>query len=173
MFERDLVGSLVSRMQEPRNFIQVVVGPRQTGKSTAIAQALNKISLPSRYIAADDVLTASVEWLANEWRKARDTARTQGRTILIIDEIQKIAHWSGKVKELWDEDTRTSCPLHVIVSGSSSLLLQKGMEDSLMGRFEVLYSHHWTLSECSRAFGYSLDDFLFFGGYPGAAVLQG
>jgi len=40
-----------------------------------------------------------------------------------------------------------------------------------MGRFEILYSPHWNYSECREAFGYSLDDFLFFGGYPGASAL--
>jgi uncharacterized protein len=172
MFERSLVNTLVSRMQEPRNFIQVVVGPRQTGKSTAIGQALDKLSIPTRYKAADDSLTASVEWLANEWRKARSAAFESGGGVLVIDEIQKVSHWSSKVKELWDEDTRNACPLKVVLSGSSSLLLQKRMEDSLMGRFEVLYSHHWNLVECAEAFGYSLDDFLYHGGYPGAATLK-
>jgi predicted AAA+ superfamily ATPase len=89
----------------------------------------------------------------------------------VIDEIQKIGKWSSIVKLLWDEDSRLNVPLKVILTGSSSLLLQKGLEESLMGRFEILYSPHWNYAECKEAFGYSLDDFLFFGGYPGAAAL--
>jgi uncharacterized protein len=91
--------------------------------------------------------------------------------ILVVDEIQKIKGWSPIVKLQWDEDNRLRVPLKVILTGSSSLLLQKGLSESLMGRFEILYSPHWSYSECKEAFGYSLDDFLFFGGYPGASVL--
>jgi predicted AAA+ superfamily ATPase len=89
----------------------------------------------------------------------------------VIDEIQKVGNWSSIVKLLWDEDSRLCRNLKVILTGSSSLLLQKGLAESLMGRFEILYSPHWNYAECRKAFGYSLDDFLFFGGYPGAATL--
>ncbi|MDR1357793.1 MAG: AAA family ATPase, partial [Coriobacteriales bacterium] len=173
MFERSLVSQLVERTDEKRSFIQVLVGPRQTGKSTAIGQMLDKATLPYHLIAADDELLNSPEWLAGEWRKARAlTVQSQAEALLVVDEIQKIPHWAGTVKKMWDEDTRTKCPLKVILSGSSSLLLHKGMEDSLVGRFEVLYSHHWNLAECRAAFDYSLEDFLFFGGYPGSAQLK-
>lgn len=121
-------------------------------------------------MSADDPNLVSAEWLRNEWEQARALAGS-GDAILIIDEIQKVDQWSSIVKLLWDEDSRYRVPLKVILTGSSSLLLQKGLEESLMGRFEILYSPHWSFAECREAFGYSLDDFLFFGGYPGAAAL--
>jgi predicted AAA+ superfamily ATPase len=77
------------------------------------------------------------------------------------------------VKLLWDEDTRKKTPIKVILTGSSSLLIQKGLHESMAGRFEVLFCPHWNFSECRKAFRYGLDDFLFFGGYPGAAALKG
>jgi predicted AAA+ superfamily ATPase len=89
----------------------------------------------------------------------------------VIDEIQKVKDWSSIVKLLWDEDSRLHVNLKVVLTGSSSLLLQKGLAESLTGRFEILHSPHWNYGECREAFGYSLDDFLFFGGYPGAAAL--
>jgi predicted AAA+ superfamily ATPase len=173
MYERRLVKQLIGRMQEPRRFIQIVIGPRQTGKTTAVTQALEKLLAPRHFVSADDPLLASVEWLRNEWEQARLLQKTGGgEVIFVVDEIQKIKDWSAIVKLLWDEDSRKKTPVKVILTGSSSLLIQKGMAESLMGRFELLHSSHWNYSEMSSAFGYSLDDFLFFGGYPGAAALK-
>ena len=170
MFRRILVSQLADRLNEPRRFIQIVVGPRQTGKTTAVLQALEGINTPAHFVSADDPNLVSAEWLRNEWEQARARAKS-GDAILVIDEIQKVSKWSSIVKLLWDEDSRLSVPLKVILTGSSSLLLQKGLAESLMGRFEILYSPHWNYAECKEAFGYSLDDFLFFGGYPGTAPL--
>ncbi|GHU43221.1 ATPase AAA [Clostridia bacterium] len=170
MFTRKLVSQLVARMTEPRKFIQIVVGPRQTGKTTAVLQALEKLNVPQLFVTADDPNLASSLWIRNEWEQARTSAKSS-EMILIIDEIQKITGWSSVVKLLWDEDSRLGIPLKVILTGSSALLLQKGLSESLMGRFEILYSPHWNFAECQEAFDYSLDDFLFFGGYPGAATL--
>ncbi|MDR2487808.1 MAG: DUF4143 domain-containing protein [Clostridiales Family XIII bacterium] len=172
MFTRALVPQLVQRLREPRQFIQIVVGARQTGKTTAVLQALEDMSIPKHFVSADDPNLVSAEWLRNEWERARSSAQS-GEAILVVDEIQKVGKWSSIVKLLWDEDTRLRIPLKVLLTGSSSLLLQKGLGESLMGRFEVLYSPHWSYAECREAFGYSLDEFLFFGGYPGAAPLIG
>jgi hypothetical protein len=170
MFTRSLVSQLAERLREPRKFIQIVIGPRQTGKTTAVVQALDRLKCPNRFISADDPNIVSAEWIRNEWEQARVFAKTK-EVIFVIDEIQKVSDWSSIVKLLWDEDSRLHIPLKVILTGSSSLLLQKGLSESLMGRFEILFSPHWNYAECKEAFGYSLEDFLFFGGYPGAAVL--
>jgi len=152
--------------------MQILVGPRQTGKTTAVLQALEEVHKPARFVSADDPNLVSAEWLRNEWEQARSLAKPEsGEAILVIDEIQKVGKWSSMVKLLWDEDSRLHVPLKVVLTGSSSLLLQRGLAESLMGRFEILYSQHWSYGECKEAFGYSLDDFLFFGGYPGAAGL--
>ena len=173
MFKRELVNQLIERMKEKRLFMQVVIGPRQTGKTTAILQAVESLGKRHHYVSADDPVMVSLEWLRNEWEKARLMQKQAGReVILAIDEIQKIPQWSSMVKSLWDEDTRRKTPLKVILSGSSSLLIQKGLNESMAGRFEVLFCSHWNYKECRSAFKYSLDDFLFFGGYPGAAALK-
>jgi predicted AAA+ superfamily ATPase len=170
MFTRTLVSQLTERLREPRKFIQIVVGPRQTGKTTAVLQTLERLIAPQRFASADDPSLVSAEWLRNEWEQARALAKT-GEAILAIDEVQKIGGWSSVVKQLWDEDARLHIPLKAVLTGSSSLLLQKGLSESLLGRFEILYSSHWSYAECKEAFGYDLDNFLFFGGYPGAASL--
>ena len=140
MFKRDLVEQLKKRMKEERLFMQIVIGPRQTGKTTAVLQALEAASKPYHFISADDPVVVSPEWLRNEWEKARLMQKqTRKEIILAIDEVQKVPQWSSMVKFLWDEDTRKKTPVKVILSGSSSLLIQKGLNESMAGRFEVLF----------------------------------
>lgn len=172
MFERNVAFVLSKRLKEPRRFIQVVSGPRQTGKTTAIKQAVKAASVPFRVSSADEAASRGTEWIETEWNLARSLARSGSPAVLVLDEIQKVEQWSTVVKRLWDEDSWDDIPLHVVVSGSSSLLIQKGLSESLMGRFELLRSTHWSYSEMSEAFGYSFDDYLRFGGYPGSAFLK-
>ena len=172
MYERALTGKLKQRLAGPRSFIQVVMGPRQTGKTTAIKQAVKASGLPFRVASADSSRQLSGEWIELEWRQARSLVEQGGRSILVLDEIQKVSGWSETVKALWDEDSWNDVDLLVVVSGSSSLLLGSGLSESLAGRFELLRSTHWSLFEMSEAFGYSLEDYLTFGGYPGAAILK-
>jgi predicted AAA+ superfamily ATPase len=173
LFKRKLAGQICQRLAEPRRFMQIISGPRQTGKTTAVLQALEECGLRSRFASADDPSLNSVEWIRNEWEQARsEQKRARRNFVFVLDEIQKIPQWSGMVKLLWDEDSRKKNPIKVILTGSSSLLLQKGMQESLTGRFELLYCPHWNFAECRAAFGYSLEDFLYFGGYPGAAVFR-
>lgn len=165
MYERALVQTIKDRMNEPRALIQVVVGPRQTGKSTALAQAIEGISIPVHSVSAD---LADERWLRIEWQQARNIALSSGEALLVVDEIQKIRGWSDVVKALWDEDSHSGVALKVFLSGSSSLLIGDGLSDSLMGRFELIHFTQWDFAECQKAFGCSLDEFIFFGGYPRA-----
>ena len=175
MYQRKQVTTIARRMREEENpFVQVVAGPRQTGKSTMIAQALTQTGVRARSVSADDVLAPDAEWLRTEWQQARNEQRLAGgHFVLVLDEVQKVKGWPNVVKGLWDADRRENVPLKVFLSGSSSLLLRRGLEDSLKGRFEVIRSPHWSFEECRDAFGFTLDDFLFFGGFPGAARLAG
>ena len=166
MYERSVVAVLRTRMKEPLGLMQVLVGPRQTGKSTALKQASTGLDIPLHSVSAD---FADADWLRVEWQQARNIVAAQGEAILIVDEVQKIEGWSNVVKELWDEDRRNDVNLKVFLSGSSSLLLSKGLDEALTGRFEMLYCLQWRYAECRDAFGYTLDEFVFFGGYPRAA----
>lgn len=172
MYSRELSKKLAQRLSTPRMFIQVVMGPRQTGKTTAIKQAVKAAGLPYRVASADSPIELAGDWIELEWRQARALAESRGTAVLVLDEIQKVAGWSEAVKSLWDEDSWNDVPLIVVLSGSSSLLLGSGLSESLAGRFELLRSTHWSLAEMSDAFGYGFDDYLMFGGYPGAAVLK-
>lgn len=173
MFQRSVIEQLESRMKEKRNFIQVITGPRQVGKTTLIGQLLEKLDIPSQYITADGAGSEGAIWIEKHWEAARRILMTEGAgdIILVIDEIQKLDNWSETVKKLWDEDTWNKIPLKLIISGSSRLLLQKGLTESLGGRFEVTHMGHWTLQEMEEAFGWTPEQYVFYGGYPGSAAI--
>jgi predicted AAA+ superfamily ATPase len=174
MFQRPVIQSFEKRMKQPRSFIQVVMGPRQVGKTTLVGQVLREVSVPSLFIAADATAHVGSIWLEQQWEVARVQWRMSGATefILAIDEIQKVPNWSEVVKKLWDEDSRSGHNIKVILLGSSRLLLQQGLTESLTGRFETTHLSHWSFAEMHEAFGVSHDEYVWFGGYPGAHVLQ-
>ena len=166
---------LARRLAEPRRFIQVVAGPRQVGKTTLVGQVLEGGILAHRVASADEPTLRHAEWIAQQWEAARLLAQESGRAgaVLALDEIQKIPAWSEAVKRLWDEDTRKRVPLKVVLAGSAPLLVARGLSESLAGRFEILHLAHWSFAEMRAAFGWSVDQFIFHGGYPGAAPLIG
>jgi predicted AAA+ superfamily ATPase len=172
-FIRPQAAILAVRLKEPRRFLQAVVGPRQVGKTTLVQQVIDASGLPARYASADEPTLRSPQWIEQQWDAARLEALDAGRrgAILVLDEIHKIPGWSESVKRLWDEDTRARRSLRVVLLGSAPLLMQQGMTESLAGRFEVVRLPHWSLAEMRDAFGWSLDEYLFYGGYPGAASL--
>lgn len=174
MFDRKVLSLLAGRLAEPRRFIQVLAGPRQVGKTT-LSQHVNRIlQYPNQFATADEPGIKGSGWLAVQWEVARNLARAseaRGGALLVLDEVQKIPGWSETVKRLWDEDSRLGIPLRVLVLESAPLLVQAGLSESLAGRFEVIPVAHWSFSEMRDAFGWDLDHYLFFGGYPGAAPL--
>lgn len=172
-YSRPQASVLAHRLKEPRRFILAVVGPRQVGKTTLVQQVTAAAGLPTRFVSADEPVLRGPSWIEQQWEAARLQAKGAGRrsAVLVLDEIQKIAGWSESVKRLWDEDSRGHVKLKVILLGSAPLLLQHGLSESLAGRFEALHLSHWSLSEMRAAFGWSLEQYLFFGGYPGAAPL--
>lgn len=173
MFQRTHYKSLFQRLSEPRAFMQVLVGPRQVGKTTLVGQLLNASELPNYFISADGIPNANSSWLAQQWEVARQQFLQLGATefILAIDEIQKIPNWSETVKAEWDSDTLKGISIKVILLGSSRLLLQQGLTESLAGRFELTYLGHWSYTEMKTAFDWTTDQFAWFGGYPGSARL--
>jgi len=173
MIERVYLHGLTKRINEDRKFIQVLYGPRQVGKTTLVLQLLSKIATENMYESADLVAAADTKWLQTVWESARIKIKLSDakELILVIDEIQKVDNWSESVKKLWDEDSRTGINIKVILLGSSSLLIQKGLTESLAGRFEKTYIGHWSFTEMQSAFGWNINQYIYFGGYPGAATL--
>ncbi len=173
MYKRSEYQIIKNRLEEQRKFIQVVMGARQIGKSTVVKQVLKDISIPFQLFSADNVPATNSAWISNCWAAVRSLKENNGWNcvILVIDEIQKIANWSEVVKKEWDEDTFHDCNIKVLLLGSSRVLLEKGLSESLAGRFEEIRMSHWSYSEMRDCFGFSVDQYLYYGSYPGAATL--
>lgn len=170
VYRRRFDDRLAGRLAGPRHHVQCIIGPRQVGKTTSVLAVLEEFDGATHYASADSPATHTGAWIRQQWEIAR-TLGGGDSAVLALDEVQKIPGWSAEVKALWDEDTRMGRDVRVVLLGSSPLLMQSGLAESLAGRFEVLRWTHWTLSECREAFGWDLETFLFFGGYPGAAPL--
>lgn len=166
------IAELSKRLKESRKFIQVVAGARQVGKTTIINQFLQRYDREYIYESADAISGSSQVWLEQIWNAARLKIKSGvPELLLVIDEIQKVSNWSEVVKKMYDEDTRSKTNIKVILSGSSRLLIEEGLTESLHGRFELIQVPHWSFAEMQEAFGFSLDEYIFFGGYPGCAHL--
>lgn len=171
-YQRPQFITLAARMNEPRRFIQVVAGPRQVGKTTLVQQVCEASKQAIQFASADEPTLRGAEWIAQQWEIARLKCSESG-SVLVLDEVQKVTAWSETVKRLWDEDTRKKIQVKVILLGSAPLLIQRGLSESLAGRFEVLHLPHWSADEMAKAFGWSVEQSIFYGGYPGAAALIG
>ena len=165
--------TLRERILESRRFIQILAGPRQVGKTTLVGQVLDDITIPYTLEVADAIDPKDSDWIHRVWESVRATMqiREEQEHLLVIDEVQKIDNWSEVVK--WDADSRKRINLKVVLLGSSRLLLKRGITESLAGRFELIRLGHWSLQEMRDAFGMTLDQYIYFGGYPGPASMIG
>lgn len=173
MYKRSIYHTIIKRMEEHRMFIQVVMGPRQIGKSTVVKQVLDDLGKPYLLYSADTIPSTSPKWISECWANARLQMRAQQleEMILVIDEVQKLKNWSEYVKKEWDADSLNHINLKVVLLGSSRVLLEKGLAESLMGRYEEIRMSHWSYPEMREAFNMSLEQYIYYGGYPGAAQL--
>lgn len=172
-FERSLVPLLVGEFEKPQPVFQVVTGPRQVGKTTIAQQVMDKLPFPSVYASADSPLPPGPEWIETQWLRAEIEAdRSGGVVLLVLDEVQKVRGWSESLKSKWDAARRSSRDIRLLVLGSSALLIQAGLSESLTGRFFLHRCSHWTFQECADAFAWDLPRWLYFGGYPGAAAFS-
>ena len=171
MIIRSQSNDLIARLQEPRRTIQVVAGPRQVGKTTLVKQVLQQLSTPSRFFNADGVEPDDKDWITARWEEVRALMHFNQyqEIVLVIDEVHKINNWSEQVKREWDADTFNDVNIKVVLLGSSRLLLKKGLTESLAGRFEILSMTHWSFQEMQEAFGWDINQYVYFGGYPGSA----
>ena len=171
MFKKKEYSILKDRLAEPRRFIQVISGPRQVGKSTMVKQVLNDTDIPHIFVTADGVSPQNQQWINEVWEtaRARKNFANLPEFLLVIDEVHKVNNWSEAIKKEWDSDTFHDCNIKVVLLGSSRLLLKDGLTESLAGRFELIRMSHWSYSEMHEAFGLNLNQYIYFGGYPGSA----
>lgn len=176
MYRRPVYRILLARIKEERKFLQVLAGPRQTGKTTLIRQAMESLRQASHYASADEPTLQSRTWIEQQWEVGRLLTRdpkNKTGALLVLDEVQKVPGWSEAVKRLWDADSANKVPLKVVLLGSAPLLIQRGLTESLAGRFEIIPVVHWSYLEMKEAFGWGLEYYIYFGGYPGAVDLIG
>ena len=173
MYKRSIYHTIIKRLEEHRMFIQVVMGPRQIGKSTVVKQVLDDLGKPYLLYSADTIPSTSPKWISECWANTRLQMRAQQleEMILVIDEVQKLKNWREYVKKEWDADSLNHINLKVVLLGSSRVLLEKGLAESLMGRYEEIRMSHWSYPEMREAFNMSLEQYIYYGGYPGAAQL--
>jgi len=173
-YERPVVADIIKGMGMKKRLLHIITGPRQVGKTTAALQVAEKWRGPVVNSSADLPLPPGPEWIQAQWERALYESKIKEKegsdVLLILDEVQKVRGWSEVVKELWDKECREKAGIQVIILGSSSLLIQKGLAESLAGRFFLYRCTHWGLREMEHAFSWDMDQWLFFGGYPGAAA---
>jgi hypothetical protein len=175
VYQRKEKAIIQKRLQEePRRFIQVIYGPRQVGKTTLVRQVIKDMNASNTFVAADAIPAGDRIWIAQQWENARliQNQNPEISHLLIIDEVQKIDNWSEQVKAEWDRDTAEERDIRVILLGSSRLMLQQGLTESLAGRFEAIYLGHWSYKEMKEAFGLTPEEYIWYGGYPGAITLM-
>lgn len=170
-FKRSIFGDISNALSQNRRLIHVIIGPRQVGKTTAANQVADQWDGPVVRASADLPVPPGPEWIETQWQRAKSKTSGNQKVLLVLDEVQKVHAWSEVLKSLWDTELREGCGINVIALGSSSLLLQKGLTESLAGRFFLYRCPHWGYPEMKQAFGWSLDQWIYYGGYPGAAAL--
>ncbi|HIJ88537.1 MAG TPA: ATP-binding protein [Desulfuromonadales bacterium] len=168
-YERPLLSTLRTLLSRPTPVIHALIGPRQVGKTTIARQIQETIGFPSIYATADSPVPLDSAWIETHWRRAVAEGTTSGKPVLLIlDELQKVRGWSETLKMYW-ENRSTGPDIRVLILGSSALLMQEGLSESLAGRFFLHRCSHWCFAECHEAFGWNLEQWIYFGGYPGAA----
>jgi predicted AAA+ superfamily ATPase len=172
-YQRELLKTLAERILQKRKFIQVIAGPRQVGKTTLARQLYRQTKILSVFHSADDTAEAGSIWIDQIWESLRFKMqiKKEKEAVLFIDEIQKIHNWSETVKKNWDRDSADRLKLKLVILGSSRLLLEDGLSESLLGRFEINFLGHWSYAEMKKAFSFTPRQYIWFGGYPGAAEL--
>ncbi len=164
MYIREFVKIIENRMMEHHPLMQFVIGPRQVGKTTGVEMFLKKYKGPVIYELVEGDLNQNQSWLRLQWQKAISLGND---SLLVIDEIQKIDNWAEVIKSLWDSGRKKKLTLKCIFLGSSSLTLQKGLTESLLGRYELIQVFHWSYSESKKICkNLSFDQYCRLGGYP-------
>ena len=171
-YNRPPAVKLADCLRKQRQCIHVLSGPRQVGKTTLAQQVGPKLGISFHYASADESVLHGTEWIVSQWSAARlEAARTKSDGLLALDEIQKIPDWADTVRRLWDEDSASGLGLRVLLLGSVPPVILQGLDEQLAGRYEVLHLRHWSFPEMRDAFGWGVDQYIFYGGYPGAASL--
>lgn len=168
---------LEERLGQPApGLIQLLVGPRQVGKTTLLLKIAGRQPGRAVYATADAPEAVLPNWREGIWQRVVSLARDAGTpAVLLLDEVQYLPEWSQWLKTRYDEAKRERLPIHIVASGSSSLRLGAGSRETMAGRFERLALLHWGARDLAALAGIPPDDaarrLVSHGGYPGAVAL--
>jgi uncharacterized protein len=168
---------LANRIAEPAPArIQLLIGPRQVGKTTLLLELANNLGSIALYAAIDGPESALPGFWDRLWGRAEDMVAAHGRAVVLLDELHLFPEWAGRLKGQWDRIRRRHLPVSIVATGSSSLGLATGSRESLAGRFERVTLTHWTAPALTSAFGLdpakAVETVIQWGAYPGAFSLR-
>ncbi|MDE5886371.1 MAG: ATP-binding protein [Muribaculaceae bacterium] len=161
MYQRSEYKLIKSRLEEPRRFIQVVMGPRQIGKSTVVKQVVQDIAEPYQFFSADNIPASNSNWLSNCWSAARslmtniagylnvlgDSGLLSGLQKFSIDlarrkaSIPKLQVYNNALKTIYEPLTLKDAVMnrkawgHIAESGIGAFILNEAFKK----RIEVFY----------------------------------
>lgn len=96
MYKRAEYQIIKNRLEEPRKFIQVVMGARQIGKSTVVKQVLKDLDVPYLFYSADNVPASNAAWVSDCWEAVRSLERSNNWESAMTKWISYFArriHW--------------------------------------------------------------------------------
>ncbi|MBI2453125.1 ATP-binding protein [Candidatus Peregrinibacteria bacterium] len=147
-FKREVYSSVVDRFKKGKQIVSIV-GMRQIGKSTIMRQIIKELLQEEVdpksifYVSFDDPFLEAEMLFEKEEKLFDHVIRTYAEHVLgqnieniqqplyfFFDEIHQLPGWDKKLKAFYDR----AYPVHYMVSGSSSLRLQKHNRESLIGR---------------------------------------
>lgn len=171
-----ILGRLRERLGEPApGRIQLLVGPRQVGKTTLLLALEREFGARAIYASADAPEAALPNWREGVWRRAEEVAGKGETALLLLDEVQYLPDWTRWLKARFDRILRDRMPLHLVVTGSSALHLGAGSRETMAGRFEKTVLTHWCAADLGELAGIPLAEaaerFVTHGAYPGAIGL--
>ncbi len=162
------IKDLSDKLSRYPHLVQVLIGPRQVGKTTSIIAFLKQHYADGfHYYNSEEHFQSSNQWVQECWYKAQKQNK-----VLVIDEVQKIPDWAQVIKAMWDQQQLSGRKIKCIVLGSSSLSIQKGLSESLAGRFMLTQAFHWNYTESKEGYNLSWEEYLEIGGYPGAYPMR-
>ncbi|PKL72299.1 hypothetical protein CVV26_02160 [Candidatus Kuenenbacteria bacterium HGW-Kuenenbacteria-1] len=147
-YQRKLLLELISYLKEEQ--ILSIVGLRRTGKTTILKQIIqyliDKKNINSKnilFLSFDEALITSKLSLNKYLDAFLDTTKNNKLKYIFLDEIQYIEKWQHILKRYYD----TRGNIKFIVSGSSSLFIQKKTTESLAGRIYEFKLNHLGFDE--------------------------
>ncbi|MES2273119.1 MAG: ATP-binding protein [Chlamydiota bacterium] len=152
--------------------IQLLVGPRQVGKTTLLLELEKTFGKQAFYVALDSPEASLPGFWERFWARIEREAQSGETIFVLLDEAHVLPEWSARLKAEWDRLVKAKLPIHIVATGSSALKLATDSRESLAGRFERLTLTHWMPSYFAEAFHLlpqeAIDIFIKMGAYPGA-----